>query len=106
MQSVLLQIDYMDRVYGRDAFPHRVIIGVTPRFIWNAPQVSHTPIFTAINRYSPYWDVAEDSAQHYVLSPKGRRESLEARYRFITKQTRSLIDLLGPKTILGAKIQI
>ena len=82
MQSVLLQIDYMDRVYGRDAFPHRIIIGVTPRFVWDAPQVSHTPIFTAINRYSPYWDVAEDSAQHYVLSPKGRRESLEARYRF------------------------
>lgn len=87
MRSVLLQIEYIDRVYGPSGFPHRIVLGVNPRFIYNVPSLDRTPIFTAISRYSPRYDV-EDTGNDYRFVEKDRVASLQARYRFLTKQTR------------------
>lgn len=56
----LLILEYLERYYGETAIPDAILLGITPRFVANLRHVA-SPLFTAINRYSPHATVDEST---------------------------------------------
>lgn len=85
LHGVTLQLEYIQKVYGRESFPHRVVLGLSPRMVFNDPGVEETPLFDAINRYSPHFST-EVTNDGFRLLKRERIESVAARLRFAGKQ--------------------
>ncbi|MGH7822953.1 MAG: hypothetical protein ACREQ9_24615 [Candidatus Binatia bacterium] len=82
--STLLALEYVENVYGEDALPERLVVGIDPRFIADMP-ASGSPLATAIDRYSPHYRVVATS-EGERLERKTWLEGWIGRARFLTKQ--------------------
>src|SRR4030095_10641277 len=51
-EDLVLTLEYVERVHGRSAVPHTLVLGVTPRFVANIPRGRSPPV-AAIDKYSP-----------------------------------------------------
>lgn len=83
LEDVLLSLDYMQKVYGDEALPEVLVLGITPRFVANIP--GDRPLTMAIDRYSPFYRV-EQTPNGSRLAPKTSWESVVSRARFFLKQ--------------------
>jgi len=83
--DMLLALEYIDRVYGPDARPEALVVGITPRFVSNIISWDEPPLYGAINRYSPYYAV-EHTPEGSRLVAKPWWEGLAGRVRFLSKQ--------------------
>jgi len=99
MSSVLLQLELLERLHGEAAHPDVVVVGLSPRLLFNDPEVSATPLFQAVNLYSARFSVQE-TAVGYMLSERGWTESARAWFRFTGKQGRRF------KNALRAAVQV
>lgn len=79
LDDVNLALEYVERVYGREALPEIIVLGVAPRFIANIPD--DRPFNDGIDHYSPYLKTVRMNPA-VELVPKGLFESLFARARF------------------------
>ncbi|MBW7992799.1 MAG: hypothetical protein FVQ84_22655 [Planctomycetes bacterium] len=84
LDDTLLVLDYVKCVYGDEALPKILVLGISPRFVANIPKNS-SPFIMALNRYSPFYCVGQTSTGSYLI-PKGRWECLVSRARFQRKQ--------------------
>ncbi len=84
LDDALLVLNYVKRVYGDEALPKVLVLGISPRFVANIPY-QYSPLVDAINRYSPFYCVGKTSSGSYLI-PKNRWESLVSRMRFQQKQ--------------------
>jgi hypothetical protein len=82
----LILLEYVERVYGPSAMPKAVVMGITTRFIANLRQEGTFPLFTGINRYSPFLKV-EQTKGVPKLVPKTAWESLRSRTAYLLHQT-------------------
>lgn len=87
MEDVLLLLEYIDGAYGRDAMPRQVVLGVTPRFLYNFPPPERRPLPMAIDRYSPFFRIDEEEGRPR-LAPVAPFGSFVSQLRFLFKQGR------------------
>jgi hypothetical protein len=89
LDEVLLSLDYIEQVYGRDALPEVMVIGGEPRFFNNLPRrfgprgrtYPRGSFFTPlIERYSPFRVEATENGT--TLAGKTTWERLNALYEF------------------------
>lgn len=71
---------YIAEVYGSDALPKTVVLGISPRFIANIPD--DRPLKGGIDQYSPYFSARQSDAG-LELVPKNPVESLITGARFL-----------------------
>jgi hypothetical protein len=102
IDDVTAALQYIRRVYGDDALPRIVVLGVSPRFIANIPE--NRALKGGIDRYSPYFSTVQNDAG-LVLVPKNPAETLISRYRFLAHKQpdrfRTAIIALGSHLIAG-----
>jgi hypothetical protein len=80
-EGLMLTLEYVERVYGRSAVPHTLVLGVTPRFVANIPR-GRSPLVGAIDRYSPHFRV-QNRPDGLLLADKGLLDSLQAMTQFL-----------------------
>lgn len=85
LQSVRLQLQYLEAVYGGTAMPDVVVLGLTPRFCLNLPPTADIPAIIAINKYSPRARIDLAQGPPRVAEKRGW-ESVASRYRLVTHQ--------------------
>lgn len=81
--DVTASLEYVKNVYGVGALPDVMILGISPRFIADIPDVR--PFSPGIDRYSPYFSTHEESSG-IALIPKTPFASLVARARFLASK--------------------
>ncbi len=86
--AFLLELQYMDMVYGPSAIPQKIVLGLTPEFAMNVPPIEDSYVPRVINRYSPYVGVRIFAGETPELRPKGWRGSARARFELLTHQSR------------------
>ena len=87
LDDLLVGLEYIERVYGDNARPIILVVGITPRFVANIRSGNDaSPLVTAINWYSPYYRVDDTAVYGSHLAPKGNWESILGRARFLEKQ--------------------
>jgi hypothetical protein len=82
--DLLLMLDYVEKVYGPEAMPRILVLGITARFVGNIPK-NISPLAPAINRYSPFYSVEQTSHGSHLI-PKNKWKGLVSRARFLLKQ--------------------
>lgn len=85
LQTVVLQLEYIERYFGVSAVPDVVVLGVTPRFVSEAPPLAEAPFRDYVERFSPY---AVIDTERVALEDKGVLPSLVARARHLAHQPR------------------
>jgi len=80
-EDLALTLEYVERVHGRSAVPHTLVLGVTPRFVANIPR-GRSPLVAAIDKYSPQFRV-QNGPDGPHLADKGLLDSVQARTRFL-----------------------
>lgn len=86
--DALVLFEYISRTYGEGADPDALLFGITPRFVANMRfWEDRSPIYFAIDQYSPAFDVDQDSAPARLV-PKSRWRSYRARFAFRCRQQR------------------
>lgn len=87
LDDLLVGLEYIEKVYGDDAKPKVIVVGITPRFVANIRSGNEeSPLVEAINVYSPYYRVYETAVDGSHLTPKGKWESIIGRARFLRMQ--------------------
>jgi hypothetical protein len=84
LDDALLSLDYVKCVYGNEALPKVLVLGISPRFVANIPYQG-SPLVGAIKKYSPQYSV-EQTAKGSCLIPKTKLEGFVSRARFLLKQ--------------------
>lgn len=79
IDDVNIALKYVEKVYGRDALPAILVMGISPRFIANIPD--KRPFNDGIDRYSPYFRIAQKN-NGFELVEKSPWEGQLARLRF------------------------
>jgi len=80
-EQLMLTLEYVERVHGRSAVPHTLVLGVNLRFVANLPR-GRSPLFAAIDKYSPQFRV-QNGPDGPRLTDKGLLDSVLARMRFL-----------------------
>lgn len=80
LEDVTAALDYVRRIHGVEALPDRLVLGISPRFIANIPDVR--PFKLGIDRYSPHVSTRQE-IDGIGLVPKRATDSLRARVRFL-----------------------
>jgi len=83
LEDVLTSLDYIERVYGANALPDVLVLGLSPRFVAEIPE--ERPFSDGLDRYSRYFRT-EREGDEIRLIPKSRREGLSAEFRFRTRK--------------------
>lgn len=83
LDAVVLQLEYIERLYGPTAMPDMVVVGVTPRFVSNVPALDEGPFRDYVGRFSPWLRI---DAQRVELVEKGWLQSLASRSRLYAHQ--------------------
>jgi hypothetical protein len=86
LDDLLVSLEYIDKVYGDDAKPKILVVGITPRYVANIPSDEESPLVGAINRYSPYYRVEKTALGGSHLVRKSRFEGWLGWARFQQKQ--------------------
>ena len=84
LDDALLSLDYVKCVYGDEALPKVLVLGISLRFVANIPNQG-SPLVGAIKKYSPQYSV-EWTAKGSCLIPKTKLEGLVGRSKFLLKQ--------------------
>jgi hypothetical protein len=85
LEDVVTSLDYIERVYGANALPGVLVLGLSPRFVAEIPD--ERPFADGIDRYSRHFRT-EHEGDEIRLVAKSRREGLRAEFKFRTqKQT-------------------
>ena len=87
LETFLLVLQYIEAVYGSSAMPQRIVLGITPWFALNDPDIDESYLPRVIDRYSASMRVDKES-QPPRLAPKGWNSSVVSRYRLLTHQSR------------------
>ena len=82
----LLSLEYAERVYGPDAAPTLLVLGVTPRFVGGIPR-GKSPLVKVIRLYSPHLDVDTGSRPSRLVE-KGIVRRVICRLQFLGRQKR------------------
>jgi hypothetical protein len=85
--TLLIVLQYIEAAYGPSALPQRVVLGVTPLFLLDEPSIQRSYLPRVIDRYSPFFSV-DIGSRPARLVHKGWLDSLVARYRYLTHQSR------------------
>ncbi len=87
LETLLIVLQYIEAAYGPAAMPQKLVLGITPLFLLDQPSLDRSYLPRVIDRYSPVvsLDVASRPAR---LVSKRWRDSLIARYRYLTHQSR------------------
>lgn len=93
VDDVLVVLNYIEEVYGSAAVPEVIVVGVTVRMVGNFPRRfgpgrlvgAYSPLFNAINDYSPHRRVVPDRLRSR-LEPKSRLEGERSRLRFLARK--------------------
>ena len=83
LDAVVLQLEYIERIYGPTAMPDVLVVGVTPRFASNVPALDAGPFRDYVGLYSPYLRIDADRVE---LVEKGWLQSLASRARRFAHQ--------------------
>jgi hypothetical protein len=59
LDDLLISLEYIERVYGKNALPRVLVLGISPRFVANFPEGRF--FLEAIQRYSPSFAVEQTS---------------------------------------------
>jgi hypothetical protein len=87
LDDLLVGLEYIEKLYGDDAKPKVLVVGITPRFVANIRSADQkSPLVEAINRYSPYYRVKQTAVDGSHLTPKNKWEGMLSRARFLQKQ--------------------
>ncbi len=86
LTEIKVLLEYIERVYGRDALPEVVVLGASTRLIGNVPWNEPSPVFHAIDTYSPAFKVETSPEEGSRLVAKTSLEGLASRWRAITKE--------------------
>jgi hypothetical protein len=87
LDDLLVGLEYIEKVYGNDAKPKILVVGITPRFVANIRSADEeSPLVKAINRYSPYYRVEETAVAGSYLVPKNKWEGMRGWALFLHKQ--------------------
>jgi hypothetical protein len=99
LDDLITSLEYVEKVYGRDALPRVLVLGISPRFVANFPDGRF--FLEAIRRYSPYFGV-EETPSGPRLVPKVSWEGWLGWLRFVIlkPQKRYLASL----TVLARKL--
>ena len=81
LEDVTASLEYMEKVYGAQALPTILVLGISPRFIANLPD--DRPFALGLNRYSPYYSAVQEP-HRIALRPKPVLDGALARARFLT----------------------
>jgi hypothetical protein len=84
LQDGLVILEYLERAYGPTAMPEALLLGITPRFVANI-RLAPSPLFTAINRFSPRFTVVEGEHPPRLV-PKTPIGALHARAELLSVQ--------------------
>jgi hypothetical protein len=93
LETLLIVLQYIERVYGPTAMPQKIVLGVTPKFLLGEPSLDRSYLPRTINRYSPFVSV-DATSQPARLTGKGRLDSLAARYRYLRHQSQRYMGAL------------
>jgi hypothetical protein len=93
LDDILILLQYLEKVYGAQAAPRVLVVGISARVVANIPRrfgrlkdpAAYAPLIHTINRYSPYMSV-DSTATGSQLVPKSAAASALARLRFLRKQ--------------------
>jgi len=80
IDDLLISLEYITKVYGRDALPEVMVLGVSPRFVANLPETR--PFIDVLDGYSPYFTVEETPAGPR-LQPKTQWQGWSSWARFV-----------------------
>ncbi len=83
IDDVTASLEYIEKVYGENALPDVLVLGVSPRVIGNIPE--QRPFSLGLDRYSPYY-AARHTDSGIELVPKGLLDSLHARLNFLSQK--------------------
>ncbi len=83
IDDVTASLEYVEKVYGVDALPDVLVLGVSPRVIGNIP--AQRPFSLGLDRYSPFYS-ARNTDSGIELAPKGFIDSIHARLKFLTQK--------------------
>lgn len=86
LEDLLVTLDYVERSYGADALPDRLVVGMTPRFFGSLRPVP-SPLFAALNRHAMHYGVDVEASPPRLIEKTGVAPLL-ARARFLEKQQR------------------
>lgn len=81
LSDVTASLEYIEKVYGAEALPGTIIMGVAPRFIADIPETR--PFQIGLEKYSPYFS-AEATRTGLELVPRGPLAGALAAARFFT----------------------
>ena len=87
LQTLMVVLQYIESAYGPSAVPDKIVLGVAPLFLLDEPSIDRSYLPKVIDRYSPFFNLDTGSRPVRLVS-KGWRDSLEARYRYLTHQSR------------------
>jgi len=62
IDDLLISLEYIKRVYGREALPRVLVLGISLRYVANLPE--KRPFIAALERYSPYFSIGLYPAHH------------------------------------------
>jgi hypothetical protein len=79
IEDVTVALEYVKKVYGKNALPTIVVLGTSPRFVANIPD--DRPFALGLNRYSPHYSTVQEPTR-IALVEKGFLASILARGRF------------------------
>src|SRR5690606_6616258 len=82
--DLLLSLEYIEKVYGLDAVPQALVLGITPRFVANIHH-GQSALEITFDRYSPYYSIEYNEEGGYLVE-KSWWEGLVSRARFLPKQ--------------------
>ncbi len=83
MEDVTTSLQYIEAVYGSEALPDILVLGISPRFIAGVPD--ERPFRLGIDLYSPFFKIREQNGD-FELVPKTFSEGLRSRAAFFAKK--------------------
>lgn len=87
LETLIIVLQYIETVYGPSAMPRKIVLGVTPLFLLDVPSLDKVYLPRVIDRYSSLVSL-DVGSQPVRLIRKGWFDSLVARYRYLTHQSR------------------
>jgi len=80
LPDLLVMLRYKERVYGTQALPEAMVVGITTRYISNIQSIPMSLLFDGINRFSPHFRIKTNGGQPELIR-KTFAESLVSRAR-------------------------
>ena len=80
MDDAVVALKYIERAYGQPSLPDILVLGISPRFVANIPNLR--PFAHAIDKYSPQFGII-GSPNGFLLVPKEPMDAMKSTIRFV-----------------------